>query len=351
MKTFEDAVNYTGVSSEDREAWLKARRSGIGGSDAAAIMGLSPYTSALEVYASKVSSEPMPEDDSEYLVWGREFEGPILNQYARRTGRAVMRGGELLQSKRHPFLLVTLDASQQSDGAEWAAGPGVVEVKTTADASRWKDDVPMEVQVQVQHEMLVTGAVWATAVVLPFPQRKLAWQDVTPHTAFQATLLEACEEFWRRVERREPPLTDRSDSARRALAMLYPDVAEVAIMLEDGASWADAYSALGNDIKELEAQKQELANRLKQTAGPCRYVLTGDGRFWDRTSVPAKDKHCPHCAKVIGNVAAHTKIQLRQRRKKPLPAPVEARMLLEARSDLAAMLQASLTEGENEDHG
>src|ERR1700676_4969296 len=94
-----------------REEWLAARRLGLGGSDIGAILGMSTFTSELEVYYSKV--EDLPEREvSEEAEIGRDIEGFILSQWARRYNPDGYIDDSLvaIQSDTFPFLLHSPDA-------------------------------------------------------------------------------------------------------------------------------------------------------------------------------------------------------------------------------------------------
>ena len=152
MATFDGKVKRLPVYSNDRQAWLKARRLGIGASDVAAIMGVDEYRGPLAVYEEKVSEAPPEDNAGEAARWGNIFEGPILLEYSRRTGRSIKLGGQLLQSKANPRWQVTLDAEQRVSAApDWASGPGIAECKTVGYGNKaWEDELPRRVQVQMQ---------------------------------------------------------------------------------------------------------------------------------------------------------------------------------------------------------
>lgn len=83
MKTQETTINAT----DNRDGWLKARKRGIGGSDAAAALGMSPWKTQLELYLEKRGELMAPDIDSEAMLWGRVLEPVIRQQYAERTGK------------------------------------------------------------------------------------------------------------------------------------------------------------------------------------------------------------------------------------------------------------------------
>ena len=69
----------------NREEWLNERRSGIGGSDAAAVMGLNPWKSPLDVYLDK-TGQLMESPDNPALYWGRVLEEVVAREYSLEPG-------------------------------------------------------------------------------------------------------------------------------------------------------------------------------------------------------------------------------------------------------------------------
>jgi len=88
--------------------WLEERRSGIGGSDAAAVLGISRYASPMKVYLEK-TGELEPFAGNEYTEWGNILEPVIREQFQQRTGFVVEENLELLRSEKHPFMVAHLD--------------------------------------------------------------------------------------------------------------------------------------------------------------------------------------------------------------------------------------------------
>jgi putative phage-type endonuclease len=206
-----------------REAWLAARRDGIGSSDAAAIIGVSPWKSSFQLYCEKLGLADESPEETEAMRWGRLLESPIAEQYVLETGRRLASPGPytIRVAPGRPWQLATLDRVITEAGARVTPAP--LEIKTAGAAQRndWKDEPPLQYQVQVQHQLAVTGAPWASIVVLIGGQR-LLWCDVERDERFIAVLLEQEEAFWRRVQRQEPPAPDASDRTRKFLAELYP---------------------------------------------------------------------------------------------------------------------------------
>ena len=83
--------------------WLKERQKGIGGSDVAAILGMSPWRTPYQVWEEKTTpiDETAAEDDRPALYWGRVLEAPIRQAYADKTGRTVTKPAEAFVSSKY----------------------------------------------------------------------------------------------------------------------------------------------------------------------------------------------------------------------------------------------------------
>ena len=91
-----------------RSAWLEARRAGIGGSDAAAILGASPWATPLSVWTDKQGlTEEKP--DTIAMRFGRDAEEIVAHWFAEDTGKTVARCNAILQHPEHPFMLANID--------------------------------------------------------------------------------------------------------------------------------------------------------------------------------------------------------------------------------------------------
>lgn len=350
VTAFSDHCEWTGASSNDRDNWLRSRRSGVGGSDVAAIVGLDKYSSALAVYVDKTTDGPPSEEQSEKAEWGQLFEPSIVRTYGRRTQRRVVHGGKLLRSKAAAHRLITLDGVQFTKPPAGVKGPGVIEVKTTEFGHRYRDDLPPEVYVQVQWELLVTGAEWATCVWLPFPERRLQWRDVVASPGVQDWLAEKVDEFWGRVLRRAPPDPDGSESSQLALRALFPNetLETIRIPGRTAVELAEEYERVRASIALLEARQGLIKNAFIATMRESKYALLDDGRYWGSASYKARVNQCKHCNGVLSNVEPYRTYTLREPRAakgKKLPVIAAVRELPESLTAVAdALLERQLTE-------
>lgn len=92
----------------DKEQWLKERKGYIGGSDIGAIIGLSPYRSALDIFLNK-TSDYVDNEDSKYTYWGSVLENVIADEYSKVTNLAIEYPSASIYHHRYPFLAANID--------------------------------------------------------------------------------------------------------------------------------------------------------------------------------------------------------------------------------------------------
>jgi putative phage-type endonuclease len=186
-----------------REDWLRARGTGIGGSDVAAILGLSKWKTPLQVYQEK-RGELAPQEDNAAMRWGRYLEPVVRQAYADETGHEVRVLDQMVRHPAYEFMIANLDGFVDPGN-----GPRrIFEAKTARTADGWgepgSDQVPQPYLLQVQHYMAVTGFVVADVAVL-IGGSDFRRYEVPEDRELQQMLVDAEAEFWQRVQRGEPP--------------------------------------------------------------------------------------------------------------------------------------------------
>jgi len=257
------ALRLIETKTLSREDWLEVRKNGIGGSDAAAAVGLSPYMSPLELWLIKTGRDanlpcPDPQDTSEPVYWGTLLEPIVAASYTKQTNNKVRRVNAVLQHPTIPFMLANVDREVVGN-----RDVQLLECKTAGEfgARLWRDGVPEYVQLQVQHQLAVTGKQAADVAVLLCGQ-KLEVHRVVRDDALIARLIELEAAFWQFVETDTPPSADGSDSADRALRCLYPGAGGTVDFTNDrklSATFADLVAVRA----EIET-RQQVEARLKQ---------------------------------------------------------------------------------------
>jgi predicted phage-related endonuclease len=277
--------------------------------DASAILGLNPYKSAFEVWAEKTGrAAPADLSGDEKIEFGIELEPAVARIYLRRTKRKPL-GANLFEglpcrtawllhpnldgeTERKLFLwhreLDWLGCSPDLIVAGWTPlpdvleqrerfGPGISEIKTTsvfAGKQNYEEDdignfvAPQWVQIQLQHQLLVSGLQWGTVPAAIGGQRLvMADYDVIPE--LQSMMLDELGHFLEaHVKKDIPPPVDGSESASRAIAKAFPTGNGKTVELDSSFLELDTRRELLKiERKKLADEYDALTNRLKVAIG------------------------------------------------------------------------------------
>ncbi|MBB6580922.1 YqaJ viral recombinase family protein [Ralstonia solanacearum] len=269
------ALKLVKTTELSRADWLEVRRTGIGGSDAAAAVGLNPYKSQLELWLEKTGrdaelSKPDPNDTTEPIYWGTLLEPIVAAAYTQQTGRRVRKVNSVLRHPTVRFMLANLDR-------EVIGAPDVqiLECKTAGEygARHWQDGPPEYVQLQVQHQLCVSGKRAADVAVLLCGQQLVVYR-IERDDELIARLIQLEAEFWRYVETDTPPPGDGSESADRALRCLYPRDSGGTVDFSDDRQLSATFADLVAVREQIEALEVAAA-KLKQT---IQYAMGGASR-------------------------------------------------------------------------
>lgn len=200
------------------EQWYQFRRRGIGGSDAAAVLGKSKYSTPYQVWLSKERTSidengnqtvDFVEDrsDDESREMGRRREPQLIQEYADRTGNTVVQPGSLIHPD-YSYVRVNLDGLVLNDR--------IIECKTSRYGYGWgedgTDDVPVSYYFQCQHGMMIAVALGLIPAKNPqcdlfvsIAGGSIRVYPIKGDPALWEAMLIRYEEFWGYVERNERP--------------------------------------------------------------------------------------------------------------------------------------------------
>lgn len=202
----------TSTAGLDREAWLRMRKTGIGGSDAGALCGLNPYASPMSVYIDK-TSDAISDEDNEAMRQGRDLEDYVARRFMEETGFKVHRSNIMYRSKENPFMLADVDRLITGQDAG-------LECKTASayHADKWKDgEIPAHYLIQCHHYMAVTGKkAWYIAVVILGQSFRFAQIQRDESIIDNLTAIE--ERFWK--ENVVPGIMPEPDGSKACDAVL-----------------------------------------------------------------------------------------------------------------------------------
>ncbi len=282
------ALRLVKTHALDREDWLQVRKGGVGSSDAAAAVGLHPYKSQLQLWLEKTGRDgnlPVvdPNDDQSPMYWGTLLEPIVAAHYTRRTGNRVRRVNAVLQHPEHPWMLANLDREVLG-----APDVQILECKTAGiHGSRlWTDGVPEYVQLQVMHQLAVTGKAAADVAVLLGGQELQVFR-IARDDELIGQLITLEQRFWGHVERDEAPPADGSDSADLALRCLYPRDCGTTLDLSTDLEMSGVFSdllAVRGVIATQTALEAQIKQRIQQRMGDASRAVFEIGEVsWKRS--------------------------------------------------------------------
>lgn len=251
-----EKISLAGV---DNTEWLRLRKSGIGGSDAGAICGVNPYSSAMKVFQDK-TSEKIEEQDNEAIRIGHDLEDYVAQRFTEATGLKVRKSNFMYRSTEHPFMIADVDRLVVGEDAG-------LECKTASayQADKWADgNIPLHYIMQCYHYMAVTGKrIWYIAAVIlgrEFTYRRLEWDD---ELISRLTGIE--EDFWNNhVAAGVIPPPDGSRACDEVIEQYFHIAKKAsAIELVGFDEKLDRREEILSYIKELQEEQKQIEQEIK----------------------------------------------------------------------------------------
>lgn len=271
----------------EHEEWLMQRLDGIGGSDAASVLGISPFKSRLELWHEKVSKKIDPESAEELIFQiGHALEPIVAKKYVGLTGRKL----EMRPRRIHPdypFMIGNIDREIVGD----KRGPGILEIKTKGAWVDWhSEDIPPYYMAQVQHYLSVFGYNWAGFAVLDLGTRKVTHIDIERDDKFISKIIQEEAKFWELVEKKISPEVECSKACEEFLRKHFKLSEDITIDLignDEATKWATILKDVRSQIKILDAREVECKNYLMSLVGRAEKAV---GDSYSITWKAPKDK-------------------------------------------------------------
>lgn len=251
-----------------REEWHAVRKSGIGGSDIVAICGLNQYTSPLEIWLKKTGRPVPPRIDEvldEAAEMGHELEPFVASRFTKKTGLPVFENPGTLRLPEIPWALVNLDRTTEEAGL-----PGVVELKTRSSyaLNDWIDEPPVDVQIQTQWQMLLTGWSFGYTVASIGGQRVIVHRIERDEKLID-DLLAIAAEFWGWVTTGTQPPLDGSHATGQLLDRIHahPTRKDVIADAAEVEKWLAIRRTAHEQMAAADIAATEADNHLKALAG------------------------------------------------------------------------------------
>lgn len=275
---------------------------GIGASEIAAVVGLSPYRSRYELWLEKIGErEPFAGNDN--TEWGLLVEPAARKAYEMKTGQRVHVPSGSLFHPTLPFARATpdgviVDSSEDkpTDPARWRH---LLQLKNTGywPGKSWDQGPPDFVVLQEQWELFVAGAVaLAAGAAEPIARADVAasigggfpdFFTVHRDDKMIADLVVAAERFWHQVETRTPPPVDDSEECRRYWLKRARAGADLLVPYDDAKDVAYEFCAAWHDKRRAE-DRLELAKN--QVAALCGAAAAGGIELEDGAAIKLQSR-------------------------------------------------------------
>lgn len=256
---------YVGTFPHDSELWHAARAAGIGASEIAAIVGLSPWESHFSLWHRKAGLIG-PLEVNEQMSWGHYLEPAIAKRFADEHPDLLVKRTGTWRSRMRPWQLANPDR---------LAYPGKVpvEVKWAPYSDGWgesgSDEIPVYYRCQVQWQMDVMGAEFAYVAALVGSEYREYVIAYDPEDI--EVLRKAGQEFMDSLAAGEPPDIDATAHTYRVLKERHPEID--GSDQEIDAALADWYRRSRRELAEAETDAGLAKNFVLAAAGTAKYVV------------------------------------------------------------------------------
>lgn len=283
------------------QEWKEQRRTCIGASEAATILGESDkdWMSRFSIWAEKVHGIETVEE-SERMRIGSRIEEFIAGEFVFWAeenipdyGGIYGDGKTLYHSEAYPCIGATPDRLVcDNDGNNI----GVCEIKNLdkfthvggeniATEKLWETAIPLQYQIQVQQQLYVLGLRrgWIAALI---GGNKFKVYQVEANERFMSAMVAAEVDFWERyVETKTPPPTDGTEATTTAIKLLHPndDGSELELGDPEWIGKIIGLEEIKKQIKELECRRTVIENELKAVIGSSTFAYCGDKKISFRT--------------------------------------------------------------------
>lgn len=253
----------TKQATANHEEWKALRHQYIGGSDAAAVVGMNSFVSPYTLWAEKTGRLPGFEGNLATEV-GTYLEEFVAQKFAEETGKKVRRSNMSWFNDQYPFAIANIDREIVGEDAG-------LEIKTTSELNMTKfkgGEYPSNYYVQCMHYMAITGKQrWYLAVLIG--NREFKWFTIERDEDEIKALMTAENAFWEQVKKDIPPMADGSSSTAETLGSLYRDSIDSTIGIGAFERELENYFRLKDQLKNLTQTIDGIENRIKAHLGDC----------------------------------------------------------------------------------
>lgn len=266
------------------DVWLEYRRRGIGGSDAAAVLGVSPFATSRDLYYDKLKLVSYEDDESNWVAkrMGHLLEDLVAQIFHVKTGYRIYQVKKMFFHPVHTFMLADVDYFIELPNGETA----ILEIKTTnynAKDHWWHDReeiVPVNYEIQGRHYMCVMNVNHVYYCCLyGNNENEVIIRHITRDMSYEAELIALEHEFWHEhiLARMPPPYTEDGDlileSVKRHFGPADPNAPTIELDMRQSAGilryleLQAEKTAYSSEVKRIESEMKRIQGQIVAKMG------------------------------------------------------------------------------------
>lgn len=277
------------ITPKDEAEWLALRTKDVTSTEISALFGCSPYSTLFEVWTRKKTGQQVELADNERMAAGRHFQESIATFAAKRRGWKIkpftdyMRGTELRIGSSFDYRITGVEGD---DPSKWDQIDSILEVKNVdglAFKQGWIEngadlEAPAHIELQVQHQLLVSGLKRAYIAAL-VGGNTLKIIERLPDPKVQKAIRETVKGFWASIESGHMPEPNLERDAA-FIHSLYSHAEPGKVMLAHGnveiQGIVEEYRKIGDEVSALDKKKDALKAKILMLIGDHEKCV-GDG--------------------------------------------------------------------------
>ena len=270
------------IEIESEKQWLAERAKDVTSTEVSALFGLSPYLTEFELFHQKRDGVTVKFEPNERMKWGNRLESAIAQGAAEDMGWNIAKLNVYMRDQA-----ARIGSSFDFEIKSSANGPGILEVKNVdwvQYQKNWIDDgngnieAPEHIELQVQHQMEISGFEWCAIVALVGGnEQKIVLRNRDRDIG--KSIREKTGEFWNRVLQNQPPSADYTRDAEFIIKQLRRDSVEglVAEADEQLENMIRDYEFIRKEHSDLEKIKDQRRAEILERIGQASKVITSFG--------------------------------------------------------------------------
>ena len=284
----------------DKQSWLENRLLDVTSTEVSALYDLSPYQTEFELYHQKKEKLVVRLDDNERMLWGRNLESAIAHGAADTMGWEIEKLDVYMSNENRLGSSFDFKINKSNKFDQPEEGVGILEIKNVdgvAYRKNWKDDgngnieAPEHIELQIQHQMEVSGINWCALVALVGGNtQKIIFRK--RDRAIGEDLTKKVGEFWQKVKEGTPPSIDNLKDAEYMIKTLH-NQADAGVMIdadEDLDKLIDEYNQISREAHSLGKTKESIKAQILERSQKASKIISKYGTISCGMSKESKGK-------------------------------------------------------------